>query len=113
MTEQEKEALKQGQSTSSNPKPEKEPAAITPEKLQTETRGMMQITSKAIASELTAPVAQMVGDQLAYNVLQKLPDIVDYAGTTIKDFMSGALNEESLMSANPMAPYLKLAGLEE
>ena len=112
MTEQEKEALKQGQ-TASSQKPDKESVAITPEKLQTDTRGMMQTTSKAIAQELTAPVAQMVGDQLAYNVLQKLPDIVDYAGSTIKDFMSGALSTETLMSASPMTPYLELAGIED
>lgn len=112
MTEQEKEALKQGQ-TAQSTKPEKESTAITPEKLQSETRLQMQSASKAIANELTSPFAQMVSDQLAVNVLTKLPDIAKVSGETLKDFLNGALNTEVLMGASPMAPYLKMAGISE
>lgn len=90
-----------------------ESVAITPEKLQADTRSMMQSTSKTIADELTSPVAQMVSHQLAVNVLSKLPAIVEYTGDNIKDFLSGALNTDNLMGANPLTPYLKLAGIEE
>jgi hypothetical protein len=55
----------------------------------------------------------MVHDQLAYNVIQKLPAIMGAAGGTLHDFMSGALSSDNLMGANPMAPYLKMAGIEE
>ena len=112
MTDQEKEALKQGQ-TAPSQRSDKESTAITPEKLQSDTRSMMQTTSKAIANELTAPVAQMVSDQLAVNVLMQLPQIVKSTGDNIQGFLSGALNTENLLGANPLTPYLKMAGITE
>ena len=111
MTEQEKEALKQGQTATQ--KPEKECTAITTEKLQSETRLQMQSASKAIADELTSPFAQMVSDQLAVNVLTKIPQIAKVSGETLKDFLNGALNTGILMGASPMEPYLKMAGITE
>ena len=102
-----------GNATKNAQLPVEESVAITPEKLQADTRSMMQSTSKAIADELTSPVAQMVSNQLAVNVLSKLPAIVEYTGDNIKDFLNGALNTENLMGANPMTPYLKMAGIEE
>lgn len=97
----------------SAPLPTDNSSAITPEKLQADTRNMMQTTSQAIANELTSPVAQMISDQLAVNILRKVPEIVQYTGDNITGFLNGALNTENLMGANPLTPYLKMAGIEE
>lgn len=86
---------------------------LSPEQVQSQTRTQMLSASKAIADPLTSPLARMVHDQLAYNVLQKLPTIMEEAGSTLRDFMSGALSNDNLTGANLMTPYLKKAGIED
>lgn len=112
MTEEEQAAY-DAAAIATNNKTNQQTKETTPEDLQLSTRNMMQATSKAIASELTAPVAQMVSDQLAVNVLMQLPKIVQSTGDNIQGFLNGALNTENLMGANPLAPYLKMAGIED
>ncbi len=79
-------------------------ALLSPEQLQSQVRAQVGIVGNQVGNEIAGTIAFAVGQEVALNVIQKLPDAIAYSGEVLNDFFTGVNNSEG----NPFLPTSKI-----
>jgi len=88
-------------------------ALLTPEQVQMQVRTQVGTVGTQVGNEIAGTIAFAVGEQIALNVIQKLPDAIAYSGEVLGDFFTGVNNSEDnpfLPTNRPISQFLPSAG---
>ncbi len=110
MTEQEKEALKQGQAASNSNTNSKADKIVvrTPEQIQKATRKELESLSDIASDQFFEAVKTRTEEKLAYRTLNGADTIAQGASTKVLDFLPKVLNPETLMGDSELDQFLTL-----
>ena len=98
MTEQEKEAMKQGQST--EPKKTRKPSnkqsvALTANELKQQTSDQIGALSTSVSNPMMAAIKKTASQKIMLETVQSMPDILADANAGLEDFF-GSFEPETL-----------------